>query len=134
MTPRTRRPAWVPCLLLLAVTLVSACRTPAPSEPAEEGTGDQTAEIEALDVRFSPRTIEYESGSTLTVTVQNKGRMRHTFSTDGEVDLVLAAGETKVVTFVPQGRMGFFCRFHESEGMKGALCPRGTECQPPLVP
>ena len=122
-------------LLCLAVVAGSGCRTPDASEDAQPQGDSQAATVEALDFRFSPRTVELEPGKELTLTVHNTGRASHTFTTDdAPVDVVVKPGERREVTFTPPGRVAFFCRFHQSEGMKGVLCPRAEECTPPLFP
>ncbi len=119
---------------VLAVLAVS-CRSPESSEEAHpEGEGLK-ATVETLDFRFSPRTVEMETGQRLTVTVRNGGRVAHTFTAeDPAVDVVVEPGQERTVDLVPGGRVSFFCRFHQSNGMQGALCPRGEPCPAPLFP
>ena len=111
------------------------CRTPESSKEAEAHGEAQTATVETLDFRFSPRTVDVERGKALTLTVHNTGRASHTFSSDdAPLDVVLNPGDRRDLRFTPEGQVTFFCRFHQADGMKGVLCVRGEECTPPLFP
>lgn len=108
-----------------------ACGVPVAWTSAEPGPHGQVVEIDALNLRFSPRTVEAEPGHPLTVTVHNSSLTSHTFTTaDPVADVVVEPGKTKEVTFVPERRTTFFCRFHQGEGMKGSLCLSGESCEP----
>lgn len=116
-------------------TSLAACRTPDRTTTARPAGGQQVAEIDALDYRFSPRTIEFRPGSPLRVTVHNAGFLSHTFTTDSPIaDVVVPPGEKRTVALDPVGPVTFFCRFHEPNGMKGALCAGPDECTPTLFP
>jgi len=63
------------------------------------------------------------------VTVENRGRLRHTFTIDSvAVDLVLEAGQSGSVRVPTDAPLPFFCRYHAVSGMRGAVCPLG-ECE-----
>jgi plastocyanin len=59
----------------------------------------------------------------------------HTFTTDDpRTDVVVGPGEERTVTLTAGGQVTFSCRFHESDGMKGAICPPGERCDVPAFP
>lgn len=130
--PSRARPHQVASAFALVLGLASgACGVPVAWTSAEPGPQGQVVEVEALNLRFSPRTVEAEPGVPLTVTVHNSSLSSHTFTTAEPVaDVVVDPGKTKEVTFVPEGRTTFFCRFHQGEGMKGSLCLSGEPCDP----
>jgi plastocyanin len=75
---------------------------------------------------FEPTFIKSPGGATATVKLHNEGSVQHTFTIDDlKIDEELAPDEEKTVT-VDIGdatRYEFFCRFHESKGMRGAFQP-----------
>ena len=124
----------VAALLLLGVAS-TGCRTPEPSSEAMPAGSGQSTTIETREFRFSPRTVEIERETPIIVTVHNAGVVAHTFTSDDPgFDVIVPAGQRRTVTFQPAGRVSFFCRYHQSDGMKGVFCPRGEECTPQLFP
>ena len=92
----------------------------------EHGTKTATAEleVEADDFYFEPTYIKATAGQAFTVEIHNEGKVAHTFtSTALGVDQEVAAGEKKTITLTapPSGNALFFCRFHQSQGMQGAV-------------
>lgn len=75
---------------------------------------------------FSPSFVKAAPGTTVSVTVVEEGDTAHTFTIDGQrVDVVLAKkGErhTVTVTLPASGKpLIFYCKYHRSVGMQGAL-------------
>ena len=81
-------------------------------------------EIEADDFYFGPSFIKASSGQQFSVVLKNEGKASHTFTipTLG-VDVQLAPGESKTITLAApkNGSVEFHCRFHQSQGMQGAV-------------
>jgi|SRR5215469_11273686 len=84
--------------------------------------------IEASDFFFSPTCVTGVPGGTVTLTVHNTGQVLHNVSIPSlYIDQDVTAGQTITV----QVRMGsaplvFFCKYHRSSGMLGALLPAGS--------
>ena len=81
-------------------------------------------QIEADDVYFGPTYIEAEAGQRFSVELHNEGSARHTFTSDDlGVDLELPPGDRRTISLTaPEtGSASFHCRFHEGQGMKGAV-------------
>jgi plastocyanin len=81
-------------------------------------------EIELDDDYFEPTILKGEPGQTVTLELKNEGNNPHTLTiSDQGVDKeVQPADEAEVdVTFPESGQLAFVCRFHESNGMVGAL-------------
>ena len=81
-------------------------------------------ELEANDLYFGPTFIEAEAGQRFSVELYNEGSARHTFTSDDlGLDLELPAGarRTLSLTAPESGTASFHCRFHEGQGMKGAV-------------
>ena len=81
-------------------------------------------QIEADDVYFGPTYIEAEAGQRFSVELHNEGSARHTFTSDDlGVDLELPPGARRTISLTaPEtGSASFHCRFHEGQGMKGAV-------------
>jgi plastocyanin len=80
--------------------------------------------IQATDFAFSPTFVKAPGGSTLTVNLKNAGQSTHTFTIDSpHVDQTLAPGATMTVkvTVPSSGSVNFYCRFHRTLGMQGAI-------------
>jgi plastocyanin len=73
---------------------------------------------------FSPTVLSGSAGQTLTVHLENKGTLPHTFTIDAQnVSVQLSpGGEQDVqVTMPTSGTVEFYCQFHHSSGMAGEL-------------
>jgi plastocyanin len=84
-------------------------------------------EIEADDLYFAPTFIEAKAGQKFSVELHNEGSARHTFTSDDlGVDLELPAGDRRTISLTApaSGMASFHCRFHEGQGMKGAVYVR----------
>lgn len=99
-----------------------------PGQTNDKGSGDATSgslEVEADDFYFEPTFIKVTPGATVTLTVKNEGSTTHTFTSAAlGVDQAVEAGkEADVKVTVPSSGLPveFHCRFHQSQGMQGAL-------------
>jgi plastocyanin len=91
-----------------------------------ESSGDLDLELD--DTYFAPTFVDAPAGSTVKVTLENEGKLAHTFTIDGtDVDEQVAAGEEKTVevTLPATGSLRFYCRFHVGSGMQGAFVVSG---------
>lgn len=84
--------------------------------------------IEAGDFFFSPTCVTGVPSGAITLTVHNGGVTLHNVSIPSlHIDMDMTSGQTITV----QVRMGstplvFFCKYHRSSGMLGALLPAGS--------
>jgi predicted lipoprotein with Yx(FWY)xxD motif len=106
-------------------TKVAAPPVTLAGELSNKGTqtakGDKITVI-ARDFSFTPTFIKATPGSTLTITIVNKGSESHTFTVPGRgVDVTLKKGKTTTVKVaVPgDGALLFSCRFHGANGSDG---------------
>lgn len=88
-----------------------------------------TATIKVGDSWFSPTFIKAAPGARITVQLTDTGQIAHTFTVDSQkVDVVLdKAGQHRTITLVmPAGGQPvvFYCKYHQSAGMQGALYSR----------
>jgi plastocyanin len=87
-------------------------------------TVSSSAEVELDDYYFKPTVIQGKAGSTVTLKLKNEGSIEHNFSVDAQkIDQNLAPGDsaTVTVTIPKSGALSFYCNFHKSMGMAGAL-------------
>jgi plastocyanin len=91
-------------------------------------SGMTSTQFEADDFYFEPTVLEGEAGQTVTLEAFNEGEAQHTLTVDAlEIDEIIAPGAqmTIEVTLPDSGALLFYCRFHESRGMLGALSVGG---------
>jgi plastocyanin len=96
-------------------------------EVNDHGTADvqnDEIELELDDFYFGPTFVKGTPGENVTVDLSNEGDATHTFTSDAlgadeEVDPGDSSSVT--VTLPADGAVEFHCRFHESQGMKGAF-------------
>jgi plastocyanin len=134
--------------VVVLVFAVSACGGSDGDESSEEGGSTTIAgmsaqlhgtkdvsgetgkvEIELDDDYFEPTILKGEPGQTVTLELRNEGDNPHTLTISGQgIDQeVQPADEAEVdVTFPESGQLAFVCRFHESNGMVGALEVSGS--------
>ena len=89
-----------------------------------EVSGETSIEFELDDFYFEPTVLREDSGQTLTLEAFNEGDEAHTFTSDElGVDEEIGPGdETSIdITFPDSGQVVFICRFHDSQGMRGAI-------------
>lgn len=90
----------------------------------EDVSGESSLEFELDDFYFEPTVLRGEAGQTLTLEAFNEGDETHSFTSDElGVDEELEPGaETSIeVTFPDSGQVVFICRFHDGQGMRGAI-------------
>ena len=86
-------------------------------------------EVELDDYYFDPTVLKGKPGERVTLELKNDGKVEHNFSIDAQsVDKDLAPGEhAKVTVTIPQsGQISFYCSYHKSRGMAGALEAAGS--------
>ena len=103
-----------------------------PGSVTNKGTrtakGDRVV-IEQHDLWFEPTFVKAEPGTTMTVRVENTGRLVHTFTVPGQAaDVVLGPGaRASVKVVVPtDGAVMFYCRFHGLPGANGGSGMEGA--------
>jgi plastocyanin len=87
-------------------------------------------EVELDDFYFEPTVLEGKPGQTVTLELKNEGETEHTFTIDSQnVDQDLGPSEEAEVdvTIPKSGVVSFYCKFHKSSGMAGALAVSGQE-------
>lgn len=86
-------------------------------------------EVEMDDYYFEPTVLQGKPGEKVTLELKNEGQTEHTFTIDSQgVNQDLGPGEEAEVdvTIPKSGVVSFYCRFHKSEGMAGALAVAGA--------
>ena len=86
-------------------------------------------EVEMDDYYFEPTVLQGKPGEKVTLELKNEGSTTHTFTIDSQgVNKELGPGEEAEVdvTIPKSGVVSFYCRFHKSEGMAGALAVTGA--------
>ncbi|MBD0330395.1 MAG: cupredoxin domain-containing protein [Thermoleophilia bacterium] len=109
---------------------------PAAPAPAPPPAGPLTLAMDEFS--FSPPTLSAAAG-TVSLRLENRGQLPHTFTIDGLVDLEVPAGETRSATFtVAPGSYRFYCSVagHQAAGMAGMLVvvAAGGAVAPPAPP
>ncbi|HEX9122241.1 MAG TPA: cupredoxin domain-containing protein [Actinomycetota bacterium] len=86
------------------------------------GGGASVATIDQANFSFDPSKVSVTSGSTITVD-NTTPSTPHTFTIKGsDVDITLDGGLSQDVEIdLAPGTYTFYCRFHESLGMKGTI-------------
>ncbi len=91
-------------------------------------TVSKETEVELDDFYFEPTVIQGKAGQKVTLELRNEGKVEHSFTIDSQgVDKTLSPGaDTKVTVTIPaSGSVSFYCKFHKSSGMAGALAVEG---------
>jgi plastocyanin len=102
---------------------------PAAEHGTKDVSGESEIDLEADDFYFEPTILEGSPGEKLKIEVENEGSATHTFTIDSQnVDVTVQPdGKREVdVTFPQSGTLRFYCRFHASQGMAGALRVKGS--------
>jgi plastocyanin len=123
--------------LIVALSVVAlitvACGGGTPAAPVElAGTtnnhGTKTAtndlKVKVSEYFYGPTYLRAGAGQKFTVELSNDGAARHTFTSDAlGVDLELPPGAKRTVTLTApaSGASEFHCRFHQGQGMQGAV-------------
>jgi plastocyanin len=136
---RVRKNAFL-TLLLTAGLVATACGQ-ADSDEAEGGTitvagmsannhgtkdvsGESELDLELDDFYFEPTVLTGTAGQTVTIELENEGDAKHNFSLPEQaVDQDVESGQKAQVevSFPDSGTLVFFCKYHQSMGMRGAL-------------
>ena len=88
-----------------------------------------SAEVEMDDYYFKPTVIQGKPGSTVALELKNEGSVEHNFTVAAQnIDLNVRAGSSaKVTVQIPtSGALSFYCKFHKSSGMAGAVEASGS--------
>jgi plastocyanin len=99
------------------------------TQTESHGTKDVTTasgkvEIELYDNYFEPTVLKGKPGQMVELELKNEGNATHSFTlAEQSVDKVIQPGdETETdVKFPASGELKFVCKFHQGEGMIGAL-------------
>jgi plastocyanin len=87
-------------------------------------SGESSAELEQDNFYFEPTILKGSPGQELTIELSNEGSALHNFSIpDQSIDQDVqpdTKGEV-TVTLPDSGTLVFFCKYHQSRGMVGAL-------------
>ena len=88
-----------------------------------------STEVELDNYYFKPTVLKGKPGSELTLELKNEGSVEHNFTIDSQgIDKDLEAGkDAKVSVTIPKsGVVSFYCKYHKSMGMAGALEASGS--------
>jgi plastocyanin len=115
--------------IVVIAALLAAVACGGDEETSDAGSADVDAvptevEVAVTDFAFAPTRLTGSVGQDLEVTLTNTGEAPHTFTIDEyNVDVEVAAGDETTVTVLPSepGEFNYYCRFHESQGMLGAI-------------
>jgi len=81
-------------------------------------------EIEMYDNYFEPTVLKGKPGQKVTLELKNEGQVTHNLSISGQsINKDVAPGDEAEadVTFPQSGTLAFYCKYHKSTGMVGAL-------------
>ncbi|EKN70917.1 cytochrome C oxidase subunit II, periplasmic domain-containing protein [Neobacillus bataviensis LMG 21833] len=121
---------WLTGLVVLLAMIVVVTTSGTLSVFAESSVVTQpietvkTIEVELNDDYFNPKVITITTGSTTTLILKNKGRVKHTFTVEKlGIDTEVQAGKEKTITVKPTkpGTYDLECRYHLQEGMVGKV-------------
>ena len=94
----------------------------------DHGTATVTGEdieLELDDFYFGPTYVGAPAGKAITVELHNEGSASHTFTIESQgIDITLepdAQATVQVTTPSDGGPLVFHCRFHDTQGMRGAF-------------
>jgi plastocyanin len=85
-------------------------------------------EVELDDFYFEPTVLQGKPGEKVTLELKNEGKVEHSFTVDSQnIDKDLEPGdEAEVTVAIPKsGAVSFYCKYHKSSGMAGALAVTG---------
>ena len=98
----------------------------------EPVSGD-SIELEEDDYYFEPTVLTGDPGQKVTLDINNEGDNEHNLTIEDQgIDEDTDAGGTATVDVeIPKsGVVQFFCSYHSSQGMRGALAVTGSEPKP----
>ena len=106
----------------------SKMRTVAGKDLNDHGTKDVSSsddvDVEVDSFYFEPTVLTGTPGEKLTVELENESDTLHNFSLPQQgidQDVESDSKEEVSVTFPKSGSILFFCKYHASQGMRGAL-------------
>jgi plastocyanin len=85
-------------------------------------------EVELDDFYFEPTVLKGMPGEKVTLELKNEGNEEHSFTVDSQgLDKDVEPGdEGEVTVTIPKsGAISFYCKYHKSSGMAGALAVEG---------
>jgi plastocyanin len=87
------------------------------------GKGDAEVDVEVDSFYFGPTFVKAKAGQSLSFKLKNESSAPHTFTTASGIDEQLSPSDAKTVkvTVASSGVLVFYCRFHQSQGMQGAV-------------
>ena len=91
--------------------------------------GNAKTEVELDDYYFKPTVLEGKPGQKVTLELKNEGKTVHSFTIDSQgIDQDVQPGDQAEVsvTIPKSGMVSFYCKFHKSSGMAGALAVTGS--------
>jgi len=106
---------------------INAAGVQANDHGSKSASGETKVELD--DYYFEPTVLKGSPGQKVTLELDNEGSAEHSFTVDGQgIDKELQPGdEAKVTVTIPKsGAISFYCKFHKSEGMAGALVANGS--------
>jgi plastocyanin len=86
-------------------------------------------EVELDDFYFEPTVLQGKPGEKVELELKNEGKVEHSFTVNAQnIDKDLEpGGEAEVTVTIPKsGAISFYCKYHKSSGMAGALATAGT--------
>jgi plastocyanin len=114
---------------------VNAAGVQANNHGTKPVSGETKVEID--DYYFEPTILKGKPAQKVTLELDNEGSVEHSFTIDSQsIDQVIAPGkDAKVTVTMPKsGSLSFYCKFHKSQGMAGALVTSGSGAAPPPPP
>jgi plastocyanin len=106
---------------------INAAGVQANNHGSKSASGETKVELD--DYYFEPTVLKGSAGQKVTLELENEGSAEHTFTVDSQgIDKELQPGdEAKVTVTIPKsGAVSFYCKFHKTEGMAGALVANGS--------
>ena len=106
---------------------INAAGVEANDHGSKSASGETKVELD--DYYFKPTVLKGSPGHKVTLELENEGSTEHTFTIDAQgVDQALQPGDdAKVTVTIPKsGAVSFYCKFHKSQGMAGALVANGS--------
>ena len=106
---------------------INAAGVQANDHGSKSASGETKVELD--DYYFEPTVLKGTPGQKITLELENEGSIEHNFTVAAQgIDKDLEAGEdAKVTVTIPKsGALSFYCKYHKSQGMAGALVANGS--------
>ena len=122
----SKRFAVLAIVIVGLAVLIAACGPGASGGGGGGGTNALSVTITATEFKYDPNTITASPGQQVSITLVNKGSVKHTFVlTEANVTISADAGQTATGSFTAPaaGTYTFFCDQpgHKDAGMTGTL-------------